>query len=80
MPKRMHKSNLRYKEHIPNNNELAKLSYEELNSIFQMASKIVEGVYHINYIRFYKSVLELLRMELDKRIQNKLFEIKHKTS
>lgn len=63
-----------YWKHLPIREELAKLSMEELNAIFQMAAKIVEGDYHKDYIAFYKSVLELLRVELDGRLQNKLFK------
>lgn len=74
MAYRMHKNNWNYKKHVPMSAELYKLSFEQLNAIFQMSAKIVEGNYHKDYIAFYKSVLELLRMELDERIQNKLFK------
>lgn len=70
---RLSKNNWDYDKVKPSEEELAKLSYEELNAIFQMAVKICSGKYHQSYIRYYKSVVELLRMELDKRIQNKLF-------
>lgn len=74
MSYKMSKNNWSYNTHKPIKENLKNLSFEELNSIFQMAAKIVEGNYHKDYIKFYKSVLELLRMELDERIQDKLFK------
>ena len=74
MAYRLHKTNWVYQKVQPVKEEIAKLSYEELNSIFNMAIHVCKGVYHRDYIIFYKSVVELCRMELDERIQNKLFK------
>lgn len=53
--------------------EISKLSYMELQTIFNLSSECIKRKYHPSYRKYYKSVREAIRIELDKRIQNKIF-------
>jgi len=49
--------------------EMDKLSYVDLWSIFNMSSMISEERYHPDYRIYHQSVKEAFRIELDKRLQ-----------
>lgn len=56
-------------------NDLSSLSFQELEAIMNMSIRIGDGRYTASYARYYDSVAEEIRLELDKRLMNKLFDV-----
>ena len=55
--------------------DLSSLSFQELEAIMNMSLRIGNGRYTRSYTAYYDSVAEEIRLELDKRLMNKLFDV-----